>query len=67
MLACYLIQDISIDTYKKEILPTCMLEDDVYLFFPLNLLKAEGKDNIQYHLSTRKTPLHDKISYNRYC
>ena len=38
-----------------------MLEDGVYIIYPLNWVKLEETSNIQWYLSTRKTPLHKTI------
>ena len=58
ILAYPIFHNILIDTYKREILPTFMLEDGVYITLPMNWLKVEVISNIQCLLSTKKTTLH---------
>ena len=47
MLANPYFDKISIDSYKREILPILMLEDGVYITLPLNRLYVEVIANIQ--------------------
>ena len=46
VLACPVLHNISIDTYKQKILPTIMLADSVYITCPLNWVKVEELSKI---------------------
>ena len=64
MLAHPYFNDITIDTYKKNIFLTFMLSYGAYITSWLSWVNVEVKANIHCQLYTRKTPLHKKITNN---
>ena len=52
--------NISIDSYKREILNTFMLALHVYVACSLNIVYMEVIANIQCYISTRKTQFHER-------
>ena len=54
MLAHDILLKNSIDTYKQEIFPVFMLEDDVFIICTLNWVKMEEIANFDCNFSTKK-------------